>query len=277
MAIVVAIGHIRDIDRIAVAWLVIMIVVQGVLYLLGGHVPNHYLFKRLFMPQFGHLFIAGMMIYRAKTDRGSPTTILALGLAILYSLFGRYEEWAVIPPLIYFPINCVFVALVWAASSRRTFGPTILASIGVVSYLLYLLHVPIMLIVPHDTWKGIAMSLTVTLCMSVFSRYYVERPALTWSKSPRSDKLRASAGPTRDLQSQGQSRLNEFSSYSYEIVGTPSDILNAPSPYHRCLATEHFITNFFEENGIRTFGGRSNRSNEWITWNVRSGEFVRVA
>ena len=194
MAIVFAIGHIRNVDRIAVAWFFLMIAVHGALSIgHGWYVYNHWLFKLLFMPQFGHLFIAGMMIYRVNTGRGSPTTILVLGLALLYSLFGR-PDWAAIPPLIYFPVNAVFIALVWAASSGRTFGLSILASIGVVSYSLYLLHVPIMLMVPHDTWKGIAISLTITFFVSAFSRRYIERPVLTWTKSLENGKLGAFGG-----------------------------------------------------------------------------------
>ena len=115
---------------------------------------------------------------------------------MLYSLFGRYENWVVVSPLIYFLFNSVFISLVWVASSGRRFGLTILTSIGVISYSLYLLHVPIMLMVLHDTWKDMAISLTITLCISAFSRRYIERPVLTWAKSIRSGNPRASAGST---------------------------------------------------------------------------------
>lgn len=66
--------------------------------------------------QFGHLFIAGMMIHLITARRGTTTVWLVLSLCLAYSLFGR-SDWARIPPYIYFAINAICVGR--ASASRR--------------------------------------------------------------------------------------------------------------------------------------------------------------
>jgi hypothetical protein len=97
----------------------------------------------LLMPQFGHLFIAGIILYQVNTGRATLPACLALGLAILNSLFGRPDR-AQIEPIPYFLINAVFIAAVWTASPGRDYSP-FLRWLGsdYVLIPLYLFHVPV--------------------------------------------------------------------------------------------------------------------------------------
>ena len=70
------------------------------------------------MPQFGHLFIAGMMVFRVASGRATLSTLLALILCLVYSLFGR-TDWAKISSVPYFVANAIFIFSVWFALSYR--------------------------------------------------------------------------------------------------------------------------------------------------------------
>jgi peptidoglycan/LPS O-acetylase OafA/YrhL len=187
MAVLFRMRQLQVIDRLAVVWLVAMIAIRGAI-LASGHgasIYNNWWIQLLLMPQFGHLFIAGMMIYRINTGRSSPWTLLALSLAVAYSLFGR-PDWAQISPAIYFLANAAFVATVWAASSGQLWALSLkpLVAIGACSYSLYLLHVPVQLLfsalskeLHGQAWFQLTVELPVALSVAVLAYQLVERPA----------------------------------------------------------------------------------------------------
>lgn len=185
--------RLSNIDSFALIWLCCMILLRGSMLLGGKGGGLYYIWyvQLLLMPQFGHLFIAGMMLYRISTGRRTLPTYIALGLAIVYSLFGR-PDWAHIDPIPYFLINAVFIAAVWAASLDR--APVLitnraLVGIGVCSYSLYLLHLPVLLLFQHffpylsnDLWFMILVIFPASIGAAVITRVFIERPAQIWVK-----------------------------------------------------------------------------------------------
>jgi peptidoglycan/LPS O-acetylase OafA/YrhL len=182
--------QIQRIDALAVCWLVFMILFKVTMLASGhgGKIFYNWHFQLLFMPQFGQLFIAGMMIHRINTGRATTLTNLALGLAILYSFFGR-ADWAQIDPMLYFAANAAFIALVWAASSGRApwFSAPPLVIIGLSSYSLYLLHEPLhwlfsIFFADRYVWFKVLVELPVVICAAIIVRNYIELPADKWVK-----------------------------------------------------------------------------------------------
>jgi peptidoglycan/LPS O-acetylase OafA/YrhL len=193
LAVIYGARQLPNVDRVALAWLAIMVLFRGAMLVgKGWGLYNNWWVHLLLMPQFGHLFIAGMMLYRINTGRATLPTCLALGLAILYSLFGR-PDWAQIDPIPYFLINTVFIAAVWAGSSGRAplFAIPPLVGVGACSYSLYLLHVPVQLLFEHfsghlffsqQLWFVALVVFPATICASVVTWACVERPAQLWAK-----------------------------------------------------------------------------------------------
>jgi peptidoglycan/LPS O-acetylase OafA/YrhL len=69
MAVMLIIGWIKHIERIALIWLGAMFILR--VTMIFGHGSWLYWtlpFRLFLMPQFGHLFIAGMMIYRTRSN-----------------------------------------------------------------------------------------------------------------------------------------------------------------------------------------------------------------
>jgi peptidoglycan/LPS O-acetylase OafA/YrhL len=187
MAALFAAGRLENIAILALVWLSAMFMLR--LILIAGHA--HWLFwnwavRLLLMPLFGHLFIAGMMIYRLMTGRDDVATRCAFWLAIAYSGFGR-PDWTHISPPIYLAANAALIALVWTVSrSKLTILETApLIFIGQRSYSIYLLHVPIRSIVFYRCGESIPASVTalfLTLIAASLSWIYIERPALAWAR-----------------------------------------------------------------------------------------------
>jgi peptidoglycan/LPS O-acetylase OafA/YrhL len=186
MATISATGLIDRIDRLAIIWLLIAsaLRLRGIDFF-GSRMAI------LFMPQFGHLFIAGMMIYRITSGRATTETVLALGLCFAYSLFGR-TDWAHIPPVPYFVVNAFFIVAVWAAARDRFsfLARPWLVGLGACSYSLYLFHVPIgmMLVRAADSlgqpkWLGIALAIPISIFAAIAARRYIEIPGQHFIKS----------------------------------------------------------------------------------------------
>jgi peptidoglycan/LPS O-acetylase OafA/YrhL len=200
MAVIFAANRLRNVDVVAVAWLILMMLFRGTILLTGrgSGLYGDWMLQSLLMPQFGHLFIAGMMLYRIDTGRATIWTSLALALSVLYSLFGR-PDWAQIGPLLYFSVNAAFIAAVWAASSDRApvFATPLLAGLGVCSYSLYLLHLPVKMVLSHlfgqlsgQLWFVILVLFPAAVGAAFLSRRYIEIPGQLLMK-----KLAARARP----------------------------------------------------------------------------------
>ncbi|UQR65383.1 acyltransferase [Bradyrhizobium sp. C-145] len=178
MACVVALGLLRNIDYFAIAWLVLAYAVRI------SHIDLHALkLEFLTMIKFGHLFIAGMMLYRLVSGYRSVPVFVALALAVGYSAFGRDEWWARIPPLTYFLLNGAYIASVWCAAITALQPPRWLVESGEYSYSLYLLHLPIALVL---VWladqqhvprlHAIIVACPLTFAASFLSRRFIEIP-----------------------------------------------------------------------------------------------------
>jgi peptidoglycan/LPS O-acetylase OafA/YrhL len=197
VAALVAARQIRNVDRIALVWLVAMIGVRCAMILAGrfGRVYHEPLVQLLLMPTFGHLFIAGMMLYRLRTGRRGAATRFALWLALAYSIFGR-TDWELVPPLLYFAANAAFVAAVWAAAAGRApvLASRVLVAVGVSSYSLYLLHVPVELILSRafagldeSRWFHPVVVAPVAIAAALLARAFVERPCQAWARRRRAE------------------------------------------------------------------------------------------
>jgi peptidoglycan/LPS O-acetylase OafA/YrhL len=172
-------GLLDRIERLALAWLACAFSLR----LLGVDL-THSRMALVFMPQFGHLFIAGMMIYRMVSGRATPSTLFTLLLCVIYSLFGR-TDWAQISAVPYFVANTIFILVVWLAMrERRPLPvPSWLGRLGECSYSLYLFHIPagVMLVALSDAvgmsrWIGIALAVPASLASAMLARQYIEVP-----------------------------------------------------------------------------------------------------
>jgi peptidoglycan/LPS O-acetylase OafA/YrhL len=177
MSLIVKAGLLNSIDRPALAWLAFAFALRLLGIELGARLTV------LTMLLFGHLFIAGMMIYRITAGKADAITFSALALCVLYSAFGR-NDWAHISPAQYFIINGIFIAAVWAAASGRNIPtPSWLVSIGVCSYSLYLFHGPIIVMIATLTdhyatprWVAVLGGVLASFGIAFLSRAFIEVP-----------------------------------------------------------------------------------------------------
>ncbi|HET6158754.1 MAG TPA: acyltransferase [Dongiaceae bacterium] len=189
MAVIYRWNLLQRVDRIALAWLCLMFVYRASMLAFdrGAGLYRDFSFQLLLMPQFGHLFIAGMMIYRLQTGRSNLATRLCLGLSVAYSLFGR-SDWASIPAAIYFPVNAAFILAVWAGAAGRLeiLGRRPWLDLGLASYSLYLLHVPVSKVAfalfAQDHWMAVSISIIACIAAALLSRVIIEQPVQQWAK-----------------------------------------------------------------------------------------------
>jgi peptidoglycan/LPS O-acetylase OafA/YrhL len=207
MATIFALGLLHRINVIAFAWILLAVGLRA----LGSH-PHNLVFEVLSFLQFGHLFIAGMMIYMLATNQGSLLSVINLLICIAYSLFGRHD-WSSIPYYGYFFANAVFISMVYlAATNRLPRPPSFLVSIGVQSYSLYLLHLPIGMMLTRGAaklglspWIAVAAAVPVSLSAAWASRRFVEVPGQRFFRSFGSRFLRADM-PARQERTERQER-----------------------------------------------------------------------
>ena len=189
MAVIYRLGLLQRADRIALAWLTLMFVYRASMMTFdrAEGLYRDFIFQLLVMPQFGHLFIAGMMVYRLQTGRSNPATRLCLALCGAYSLFGR-PDWAAIPAAIYLPVNAAFIFAVWAAAAGKLeiLGRRPWVDLGLASYSLYLLHVPVskvaFILFGESHWTAVIASVVGCLAAAWLSRALIERPTQYWAK-----------------------------------------------------------------------------------------------
>lgn len=164
-----------------------------------GGLYHSALFQLLYVPQFGHLFIAGLMIYRITTSRGTLTTLLALGGAALCAVSGR-PDWTQIPPLTYLIANVLLIATVWAAACNRLplLGWRPFVWLGACSYSLYLFHMPVFLITKRalapfgfSGWTVAAVAVVASLAVAALGRRFLEQPAIRWARNLRAAQEKA--------------------------------------------------------------------------------------
>jgi peptidoglycan/LPS O-acetylase OafA/YrhL len=187
MALIFAVGQLRRVDQLAFGWLVAMFCLRAIILLTGrgDGIWHNEVVQLLLMPRFGHLFIAGMMLYRLHSGNSSPLTLPVLALAVSYSLFGR-SDWVHIPALVYFPACALFVLAVWGAAAGwiNVIATRALVLLGLSSYSLYLLHDPLLRIfvqlggsLGESYWPRAVFILPIAVATSFCAWLMVERPA----------------------------------------------------------------------------------------------------
>jgi peptidoglycan/LPS O-acetylase OafA/YrhL len=174
-----AAGLIDRLDKLVLVWLACAFGLRFLgIDLAGSRI------SLILMPQFGHLFIAGMMVYRVVSGRATPCTLVALSLCMVYSLFGR-TDWAQVSRVPYFVANASFIFAIWFAMSYRGSFPRMswLIRLGQCSYSLYLFHIPvgIMAIALMDAMEqprllGVGLAAPVSLAVALLARQYIEVP-----------------------------------------------------------------------------------------------------
>jgi peptidoglycan/LPS O-acetylase OafA/YrhL len=178
MASVAALGQLERVVQLSFAWLILA---AGMI--LCGFRPQG-LLGLLTLLQFGHLFIAGMMLYLIYSNRKTPLVWTVLAMSICFSLFGR-PDWSLVSNRAYFLVNASFIVLVYLASSGRLDKIAFpwLTAIGASSYSLYLLHLPIALFLwsvavgaGYPRWVGILVAVPASLVAAALSRRLIEIP-----------------------------------------------------------------------------------------------------
>jgi peptidoglycan/LPS O-acetylase OafA/YrhL len=192
MATIATIRGLRLIDYLVLIWLIGAIFFRLAIVLTGrgtSYYNDDYIALYL-MPQFGHLFIAGILIYRLVEGEITTAGVFALVLAIGYSAFGR-PDWAQIAPLPYFVANAVFMLLVWLAARDRLplFSTKPLTFLGGISYSFYLLHVLVFLVITRiseNLGSGPALPVLISVIVTIAAAYltttFIERPGQRWIK-----------------------------------------------------------------------------------------------
>jgi peptidoglycan/LPS O-acetylase OafA/YrhL len=181
-------------DPLAFLWLAAMSATR--LYevlVLGGPIDkleNGRLYL-LLMPQFGHFFIIGMMIYKITVQQQSWWTKPVLVWAVVYSIFGR-GSWAPVSPAVYLPVTIALAITVWGAATSRfpVLASKPLCFLGGCSYPLYLFHQPIGEVL-RDTgdllqlpiWSVAIAAVPVSIAVAEIIYRTVEQPSQRWAKA----------------------------------------------------------------------------------------------
>lgn len=169
-------GLLRRIEWVAVAWLGVVLANLALKQLGGPTVPGPV--RAALIMNYAHLFIAGTMFYRLKTDGNAwhrhLIVAICLGMQLLTS------GW--LPGMIILGVFSVFYLLVWDRLSWIVCKP--LVFLGTISYSVYLLHQNIGYVILHGlrditgspiVLLGVPCLATVALATAL--TFGIERPA----------------------------------------------------------------------------------------------------
>ena len=180
----------RKLDRIEVigaVWIVIEIVCRGwermqvAVPALDPNIIPHVLSRTLIL-EHAHLFIAGMIFYRIRTEGATPGRALLLGGCLLthFFIFGPLAA----------PFMGIFLGIFLLIARRKiswlAFRP--LVFLGSISYPLYLIHQNIGYAVMRkleSQTQGVQVSsaVAVSLTLAILLSYCVEKPALRFIRA----------------------------------------------------------------------------------------------
>jgi peptidoglycan/LPS O-acetylase OafA/YrhL len=189
MAAVLALGRLRSIEWIALAWIAL-----GVVFTTLVDVQHHHRMTILLLAYYSNFFVIGMCLYLIQAGRGRPVTWVALMLAILTSARGGGEQAFYASSGLYLVLTASFALLVWLGTTAvgRWVALPPLVFLGRISYPLYLVHVVlgfqvIRFGVSHgwSTAQGVIAAAAVSLVAAILLHYLVERPGQRWSSKAR--------------------------------------------------------------------------------------------
>ena len=169
------IGGLRHIERIVVPWLLLQIVVSVASAALERPVPK--IVAVLFLLKYAHLFLAGILFHRIRSDGPTPVryALLACCLATQFVVQG---VWAGAFATVFFAL---FHALATGRLTRFAVRP--LVFIGTISYSLYLVHQNIGYVVIRALGGShrplaVAAAVAVSLTLATLLTFAVEQPSL---------------------------------------------------------------------------------------------------
>ncbi len=172
-------GLLRHVDRIMGFWLLAILGYFGATTLLGLPLPA--VLATPLNVDYGHLFIAGILFYRLKTDGNTAYRHLLLACCLAAQLaIGGPESAAIVAGLF-----AVFYLFVWDRLGWIACRP--LVALGSISYALYLFHNPIgnVVMVSLRGWTDSPLLLLIaalgaSIGIATAVTYLVEQPALRW-------------------------------------------------------------------------------------------------
>lgn len=189
MAMLMALGRLRQIEWIALAWIAI-----GVLFTSLVDVEHHHRTSILLLAYYSNFFVVGMCLYLIHAGRARPVTWVVLVLAVLTSARGGGEQAFHASGALYLSLTASFALMVWLGISAvgRWAAVAPLVFLGRISYPLYLVHVVlgfqvIRFGVEHgwSTATGVVAAGAVSLVAATLLHYLVERPGQRWSHRAR--------------------------------------------------------------------------------------------
>ncbi|CAB4928724.1 unannotated protein [freshwater metagenome] len=166
---------------------------------LAQRAPSIMLGKSLLamLPYFAIGMLAAVLVY-GRTPGRRAAALLAIGGLALVLLDGWLHARAapgtqlahVLKSVRDLPAAVGCAAIVALATTRppRVLAARPLAAAGLVSYGLYLWHVPVLLwlrahgLLPQHTWGAVLVGLPVSLALAALSWRLVERPAIAWCR-----------------------------------------------------------------------------------------------
>jgi peptidoglycan/LPS O-acetylase OafA/YrhL len=185
------------------------------------------------LPPFLPYFACGMLVSlwserrrerSAAPVRAWPAAAMVLGGFALVVADGYWHETAAprvvnaslavfadIPAAAGFAL-VVAAAVAGGGAATRWMSVRPLAWVGLVSYGVYMWHLPILLFLRRiDVWPGafvprMALLLVPTLLVAAASWYLVERPLIAWAARPRGERRRRRASAARGGQPQLEAR-----------------------------------------------------------------------
>jgi peptidoglycan/LPS O-acetylase OafA/YrhL len=188
MALLLALGWLRSIEWVALAWIAI-----GIVFTTLVDVRQHNRTSILLLAHYSNFFVVGICLYLIHAGRARPVTWLALVLAILTSARGGGEQAFYASGALYLSLTAAFALLVWLGTTAvgRWVAAPPLVFLGRISYPLYLVHVAlgfqvIRFGVAHgwSTAAGVAAAAAVSLVAATLLHYLVELPGQRWSRKP---------------------------------------------------------------------------------------------
>jgi peptidoglycan/LPS O-acetylase OafA/YrhL len=189
MAVLLALGRLRSIEWIALAWIAI-----GVLFTTLVDVEHHRRTSILLLAYYSNFFVIGMCLYLVHVGRARRVTWLALVAAILTSARGGGEQAFYASGGLYLSLTAAFAFLVWLGTTAvgRWVALPPLVFLGRISYPLYLVHVVlgfqvIRFGVEHgwSTATGVVAAAVVSLVAATLLHYLIEVPGQRWLRSAR--------------------------------------------------------------------------------------------
>jgi peptidoglycan/LPS O-acetylase OafA/YrhL len=180
MALVLALGRLRSIEWICLAWMA-----SGVLVAMLLDLRLHYRTTIMLTAYHSNFFVIGMCLYILHVGRGRAVTWITLLAAVAMSARGGGEQAFYAPGTFYLPMTAAFALAVWFATTAlgQRLAPRPLVFLGRISFPLYLVHVVlgfqvIRFGVQHgwSTAQGVAAAVTLSLLAATLLHYFVERP-----------------------------------------------------------------------------------------------------